>query len=145
MKQAEALRFLWSDFVRAFSVAAPAVNKALSDVNSLSLSEFTVLQLAAEAATVTMTDLQHGAAMSASGITRIVRSLAAQGLLTTARLSDDRRLRHVGVTAAGTERLAAAHRTVDAVLLRLFGENLERTEIALLAGVLAKLGSYQPA
>jgi DNA-binding MarR family transcriptional regulator len=139
--KADRLWSFWDAFVRAQAVALPLVHKRLYERHGLTLSEFTVLQHVATTVPATMTELQRSTAMSASGITRVVASLASQGLVSAVQSSRDRRLRHVTTTASGRRLLGAARSTAETELLSLLPQNLGNQQIALLTGFLNDLGS----
>jgi DNA-binding MarR family transcriptional regulator len=139
--QSAAVWSVWDSFVRAQAVALPYVHRRLHEEHGLTLSEFLVLQQAAAAEPATMTQLQQGAAMSASGITRVVGALVARGLVVPLPSGRDRRLRRVEPTTAGRQLLGAARTTTEAAFTALLPENLGEQESALLARVLENLGN----
>ena len=142
---AETLWSLWDALVRAQARALPYVHKRLYDEHGLTLSEFTVLQHADSSVPATMTQLQQGAAMSASGITRVVGALIARGLVAPLPSGSDRRWRRVEPTSTGRELLDAARETAEAAFAVLLPPNLGSRETAVLIRILDDLGNRAPA
>lgn len=102
------------DFIRAFARAVMAVPRAFDNdllrEQRMSLSEYFTLMHLSEAPSrrLRMSDLAAAAALSLSGMTRIVQRLEAAGLVQRARSADDGRGWHAVLTDAGLERLRQA-------------------------------------
>ncbi len=74
-------------------------------------------------------DLAENLLLTASGVTRLLDGLEAQGLVERAACSSDRRVVYAVITAEGLERLRAASDShIAAVIRALFEERGSRTE-----------------
>ena len=82
--------------------------QAAGKVFELHRVEFTILQLVSENAPVTPGKLAKSLAMTAPGVTIWLDRLEARALIRRERSDTDRRVQHLGVTAAGRELVAQA-------------------------------------
>ena len=86
-----------------------------------------------------MSELAGSVALSASGLTRLVDRLEADGLVARERCPDDRRGAFAVLTAAGRERLEAATEVHAAGIDRHLMARLDAEELAALRRALGKL------
>lgn len=98
---------------RAYQRASTNVARSLHD-SGLSVPRFSVLLCLHERGPLSQNLLGRLVAMEPGNIHGIVRALMAAGLVTTWDDPQDKRRRLVGLTVAGTERLAAVKRASEA-------------------------------
>ena len=147
--KAASLRPLTSDeeaFLRAFARALMVVPRALdADLlheQRLPQSEYFVLMHLSEAPDrkLRMSELAAAAALSLSGMTRIVSKLESDGLVRRERCVADSRGWHAVLTDAGLVRLREAWPThLASVRRHVFGP-LEGVDLADLTAALARMG-----
>jgi DNA-binding MarR family transcriptional regulator len=131
----------WIRMVRLISSVERDVNRELYSEHRILLSELGVARAIADGVDgrATMSELCAVTGMSASGVTRAVERLVADGLLVRRRANTgDRRLRYVQLSSDGYRRVDAARQTYSAALsrqlsaeitaqLRHVGEELDQT------------------
>jgi DNA-binding MarR family transcriptional regulator len=107
----------WRELMDRHARAVGALEKALH-AHDLGVSEFEVLErlAAPDKDQHRMQDLADGVHLSQSALSRVVGRLEADGLVTRAICSDDRRGIYACITAAGRERYDAARATHRSVL-----------------------------
>jgi DNA-binding MarR family transcriptional regulator len=77
--------------------------------------------------------------LSRPGLTGVVTRLEDKGLIERERAADDGRGLYAVLTAAGRDRLLAAHPTHVASIRRRFAERYTADELRVLAGLLGRL------
>jgi DNA-binding MarR family transcriptional regulator len=134
-------------FIRAFARAAMTVPRAfeadLLREQRMSLSEYLTLMHLSEAPgrRLRMSDLAAAAALSLSGMTRIVNRLEEPGLVRRERSADDGRGWHAVLTDAGLERLRQAWPTHLASARRHLFDHLTKVDLAAIAVALQRVAA----
>jgi DNA-binding MarR family transcriptional regulator len=134
-------------FIRAFARATVTVPRAfdadLTHEQRMSLSDYTVLMLLSEApgGRLRMSELAVGAALSLSGMTRIIQRLETGGLVQRERSADDGRGWHAVLTDAGFHRLRQAWPTHLSSVRRHLFDHLEDVDLAPMTAALQRMGA----
>lgn len=134
--------------IRAFARATVAVPRAfeadLLREQRMSLSEYFTLMHLSEAPgrRLRMSDLAAAAALSLSGMTRIVDRLAAAGLVRRERSADDGRGWHAVLTDSGLRRLKDAWPTHLASARRHLFDHLTEIDLAAVATALNRAAAH---
>jgi DNA-binding MarR family transcriptional regulator len=134
-------------FIRAFARATVTVPRAfeadLMREQRMSLSEYFALMHLSEnpGGRLRMSDLAAAAALSLSGMTRIVNRLEGAGLVRRERSADDRRGWHAVLTDAGLERLRQAWPTHLASARRHLFDHLAEVDLAAIAVALQQVAA----
>ncbi|EME52023.1 MarR family winged helix-turn-helix transcriptional regulator [Amycolatopsis decaplanina] len=131
----------WRTLAALHARIEDALERALAQEHSLSVSEYTVLDVLArqDGFHLRMNQLSNAVVLSQSATTRLVSRLEDRGLLQRYLCPDDRRGIYTEVTPSGQELLAAARPTHDAVLTEALAAAEELPELAPLVGALGKL------
>lgn len=137
-------------FFRAWSRAMLTVPRALdADLiagQGMSISEYATLMHLSEAPerTLRMSDLAASAALSLSGMSRLVARLEAQGLVHRERASCDGRGLNAQLTDAGLSRLTSAWPThLDSVRRHVI-DHLQGLDLAAVTTAIRQFASDQP-
>jgi len=103
----------WRAFARAVLVIPRVLDGELLETEGLNLAEYTVLMVLSEQPdrSMRMSDLASAAAITVSGLTRLVNRLGQQGLVERVRCATDGRGQLAVLTPAGLGRLENAYRT----------------------------------
>lgn len=125
-------QFAWHDRRRRWRMILNELDRRLQEEHLIGDTEFDVLITLdnADGHPRRMTDIAEAVTMSPSGVTRLVERLESRGLVQRIRDPSDARVVHASLTAAGSERLARASATHDAVIDYLFGTNPEQLAAA---------------
>jgi DNA-binding MarR family transcriptional regulator len=132
-------------FMRAFARALIAVPRALDadlvDEQRLPLSEYFVLMHLSEASgrRLRMSELASAAALSLSGMTRIVGKLEREGLVVRERSIDDGRGWHAVLTDDGLSRIRGAWPTHLSSVRRLVFDHLGGVDITAMTLALQRM------
>jgi DNA-binding MarR family transcriptional regulator len=131
----------WSTFLRAHARVVHDMNEDLEAGGGMPLTHYDVLrQLAlAPGQRLRMADLAERVMLSRPGLTGVVTRLEKQGLIERERVSDDRRGLYAVLTAAGHNRLLAAHPTHAASIRQRFAKRYTTDELRMLAALLGRL------
>jgi DNA-binding MarR family transcriptional regulator len=135
------------EFIRAFARAAVTVPRAfdadLVREQRISLSEYFTLMHLSEAPgrRLRMSDLAATAALSLSGMTRIVDRLQGAGLVRRERSADDGRGWHAVLTDTGLERLRQAWPTHLASVRRHLFDHLADVDLPGVAAALRRVAA----
>jgi DNA-binding MarR family transcriptional regulator len=130
----------WDSFLRAHATLMRRLDKDLERETGLPLADFDVLaQLAAAHGQLRMTELADRALISRSGMSRRVARLADQGLVRRAKADTDGRGIVVAITDSGIARLAETAPVHLRGVSKLFVEQLDDQELALLERALNKV------
>jgi DNA-binding MarR family transcriptional regulator len=130
----------WDSFLRAHATLMRRLDKDLERETGLPLADFDVLaQLAAAHGQLRMTELADRALISRSGMSRRVARLADQGLVRRAKADTDGRGIVVAITDSGIARLAETAPVHLRGVSKLFVEQLDDLELALLERALNKV------
>jgi len=115
----------------------------LTAEHGLTLSDFEVLLRLSRAPDRRMrrVDLADQVLLSASGVTRLLDGLERQGLVARASCDSDRRVVYAVLTDEGLDRLRTAAASHFAQVDALFGARFDDEELAVLTGLLDRLGS----
>jgi DNA-binding MarR family transcriptional regulator len=110
----------WRGLLERYHATSCALERALSQEHQLGVSEFEVLDWLVETqpleASCRVSDLATGVHLSQSALSRVIARLEADGLVTRAMCSEDRRGIYVHLTDAGRAKHARARPTQRAVL-----------------------------
>lgn len=129
--------------VRAVLVLPRVIEADLLVSSRLNLADYTVIALLSEEPTqsMRMSDLASGAALSASGLTRVVERLARQGILERCRSEQDGRGQVARLTDVGRKRLEDAYPDhVESVRRRVL-DHFGAVDLVALTEALNAIGS----
>jgi DNA-binding MarR family transcriptional regulator len=130
----------WTSLLRAHATLVRQLETDLERETGLALADFDVLaQLALADGELRMTELAARALISRSGMTRRVARLADEGLVRRTAADADARGVVVVLTDAGVARLAETAPVHARGVSRLFVEQLDDQELALLNSALDKV------
>ncbi|GHC94060.1 MarR family transcriptional regulator [Nocardiopsis terrae] len=131
----------WRTLAAVHGLVETALERALKSEHGVSVVEYTVMDALnrQDGWHMRMRQLARAAALSNSATTRLVTRLEDRGLLTRVLCADDRRGIYTELTPAGTELLARARPTHDAVLRLALDEAARTPELAPLVGALRGL------
>ena len=131
----------WVRLLRAHASTTRAFNADLLNEHGLTLNGFeALLHLSrAEGGRMRRVDLAENLLLTASGVTRLLDGLEAQGLVERAACSSDRRVVYAVITADGSDRLRAASDSHIAAVTALFETRLTPEELGRLGELLARL------
>ena len=129
--------------VRAVLVLPRVIEADLVASSRLNLADYTVIANLSEQPTqsMRMSDLAAQAALSASGLTRVVERLARQGLVERTRSEQDGRGQVALLTDLGRQRLAEAYpHHVESVRRRVL-DHFDSVDLDALAEALNAIGA----
>jgi len=130
----------WISLLRAHATLMRRLDTDLERETGLALADFDVLaQLASAHGELRITELAQRALISRSGMTRRVARLADQGLVRRDRASTDARGVVVVLTEEGIARLAETAPVHARGISKLFVDQLDDQELALLERALNKV------
>jgi len=130
----------WVALLRAHATLMRRLDTDLERETGLALADFDVLaQLGNAHGELRITELAERALISRSGMTRRVARLADQGLVRRDRASTDARGVVVALTEAGIARLAETAPVHARGISKLFVDQLDDQELALLERALSKV------
>ncbi len=130
----------WRSLLRAHATLMRQLDTDLERTTGLALADFDVLaQLALAYGELRVTELADRALISRSGMSRRVARLADQGLVRRARADTDGRGTVVAITDTGIARLAETAPVHLRGVSKLFVEQLDDEELALLERALNKV------
>ena len=137
----------WRSFLRSHATITRALDADLIAAHGLSLSDYEVLLLLAQAPErqLRMVRLAEQVLLTRSGITRLVTRLEDQGLVERVCCPSDRRGFNARLTDAGHDRLREAAKTHLAGIGRLFVEPLGNRLQTLATGLERLPGTSAPA
>ena len=130
----------WRSLLRAHATLMRRLDRDLEGETGLALADFDVLAQLAEAhGELRMTELADRALISRSGMSRRVARLVDEGLVRRDRASTDARGVVVALTEAGIARLAETAPVHARGISKLFVDQLDDQELALLERALSKV------
>ena len=130
----------WASLLQAHASLMRRLESDLERETGLALADFDVLaQLARAGGELRMTDLAARALISRSGMTRRVARLVDEGLVRRADADADGRGVVVALTDAGVARLAETAPVHARGISKLFVEQLDDQELAILERALGKV------
>jgi DNA-binding MarR family transcriptional regulator len=130
----------WRALLQAHATLIRQLDTDLSEHTGLRLADFDVLaQLAAADGELRMTELAARTLISRSGLTRRVARLVKEGLIRRANAADDGRGVIVALTDAGVARVTETVPVHLRGVLKLFVEQLDDHELAVLETALRKV------
>jgi DNA-binding MarR family transcriptional regulator len=130
----------WLSLLRAHATLMRRLESDLERETGLALADFDVLaQLARAGGELRMTELAARALISRSGMTRRVARLVDEGLLRRADADGDGRGVVVALTDAGVSRLVETAPVHARGISKLFVEQLDDQELAILEHALSKV------
>ena len=130
----------WASLLQARATLMRRLESDLEEETGLALADFDVLaQLARAGGELRMMELAARALISRSGMTRRVARLVDEGLVRRADADTDGRGVVVALTAAGIARLAETAPAHARGISKLFVEQLDDQELAILERALGKV------
>jgi DNA-binding MarR family transcriptional regulator len=130
----------WLSLLQAHATLMRRLESDLEQETGLALADFDVLaQLASAGGELRMTELATRALISRSGMTRRVARLVDEGLVRRADADADGRGVVVALTSAGIGRLAETAPAHARGISKLFVEQLDDQELAILERALGKV------
>jgi DNA-binding MarR family transcriptional regulator len=133
----------WGGLLRSHATMTRAMNAQLVAEHGLTLSDYDVLVHLANAPDRRMrrVDLANSVLLTASGITRLLDRMEAEGWVCKQSCKSDARVTWAVLTEAGHEKLVEAAQTHHADIARLFTDRLSAEELDALGCLLGRLGS----
>jgi DNA-binding MarR family transcriptional regulator len=124
----------WRGMLRAHAALTKALDADLDAEHDLPLSSYEVLLYLndAEGGRMRMRDLAASVILSRSGLTRLADRLEREGLIARESCPSDARGSYAVITAAGTDKLAAARATHLAGVRSLFLQHFSDDELDVL-------------
>jgi DNA-binding MarR family transcriptional regulator len=134
-------RLAWYRLLQVSRLVLRELDRRLDEEHRTGVNEFDVLITLDNAADrrLRMTDLAEAVMLSSGGLTRLVGRLESRGLLERVQDSSDLRGFYATLTSAGSEHLARARVTHDAVIEELIGSKLSNQQVASLARELGRV------
>jgi DNA-binding MarR family transcriptional regulator len=130
----------WASLLQAHATLMRRLEADLEEETGLALADFDVLaQLASAGGELRMTELAARALISRSGMTRRVARLVEEGFVQRADANADGRGVMVALTDAGVGRLAETAPVHARGISKLFVEQLDDEELAILERALGKV------
>lgn len=137
----------WVRMSGAHASMTRSFNAALQAGSGITVTDFEALRRLAYAEDGRMRriDLANAVGLTASGVTRLLDGLEAEGLVCKVGCPKDARVTYACITDAGRAVLRGAAETHIAALAALFGERFSPTELRDLVGLLGRLpGAADP-
>jgi DNA-binding MarR family transcriptional regulator len=133
----------WGGLLRSHATLTRAMNAQLVAEHGITLSDYDVLIALANAPDYRMrrVDLANSVVLTASGITRLLDRLEAEGWVGKQHCNSDARVTWAVLTDAGHQKLLEAAQTHHADIARLFTDRLSGEELDALGCLLGRLGS----
>jgi len=131
----------WTRLVRAYATTRVELRTQLHEQHGLTLNDYEALNVLSRADEQRMkrVDLAARLVLTPSGVTRLLEGLEAAGLVEKVACDTDLRISYAQLTDAGAEKLAAASCGHSGSLRTLFGDHLDKDELAALDELLGKL------
>ncbi len=131
----------WVRLLRAYASARRVLSAQLEAEHALTINDFeALLRLAhAEDGRMRRVDLADELMLTASGVTRLLEGLEAEGFVERASCASDRRVVYAVITEAGREKLRDAADSHIAAVRALFEERFDAAELAQLTELLGRL------
>jgi DNA-binding MarR family transcriptional regulator len=144
--ESPALR-VWVRLLRGHASARRSLHVRLHADHDLSVSAFEALLLLsrAEGRKMRRVDLAEGLQLTASGVTRLLDGLEAEGLVAKATCEADGRVTYAVLTHEGRSRLERAACSHVAAIKALFEERFTPEELETLAELLERIPGACPA
>ncbi|MDX6520368.1 MAG: hypothetical protein QOF08_973 [Gaiellales bacterium] len=133
----------WGGLLRSHATMTRAMNSQLIAEHGITLSDYDVLIQLENAPDQRMrrVDLANAVLLTASGITRLLDRLEAEGWVCKHSCKSDARVTWAVLTESGHQKLAEAAVTHHADIARLFTARLSSEELDALGCLLGRLGS----
>ncbi|MGL4306822.1 MAG: MarR family winged helix-turn-helix transcriptional regulator [Mycobacteriaceae bacterium] len=127
----------WRAYIEGTQRLLEALNHELQSQYELSLADYRILVLLSESPdrTIRMSDLADGVLSSRSRISRQIRRLEAEGIVTRSNCVDDRRGVQTTLTEKGLEKLIEAAPVHVATVRKHFIDLLSSNQAQVIAGV----------
>jgi DNA-binding MarR family transcriptional regulator len=131
----------WVRLLRAYAAARRVLSAQLEAEHGLTVNDFeALLRLAqAEDGRMRRVDLADELMLTASGVTRLLEGLEAEGFVERASCASDRRVVYAVITEAGRDKLHTAADSHVAAVRALFEERFDEAELAQLTELLGRL------
>ena len=124
--------------IRRISRAVDVHSKQLVKTSGLSVPQLLVMQAVRRHGDVAIGLIANDVCLSQATVTTIIDRLESQGFLHRERSEDDRRVVHVGLTAAGEQKLDESPELIQAGFVRAF-RGLDRWEQQMLMSTLDRV------
>jgi DNA-binding MarR family transcriptional regulator len=133
----------WGGLLRSHASMTRAMNAQLVAEHGITLSDYDVMVQLENAPGCRMRriDLANSVLLTASGITRLLDRLEAEGWVCKEHCSSDARVTWAVLTESGHQKLAEAAQTHHADIARLFTDRLSTEELDALGCLLGRLAS----
>ena len=133
----------WGGLLRSHASMTRAMNAQLVSEHGITLSDYDVMVQLENAPGCRMRriDLANSVLLTASGITRLLDRLEAEGWVCKEHCKSDARVTWAVLTDSGHQKLAEAALTHHADIARLFTDRLSTEELDALGCLLGRLGS----
>jgi DNA-binding MarR family transcriptional regulator len=133
----------WGGLLRSHASMTRAMNAQLVSEHGITLSDYDVMVQLENAPGCRMrrVDLANSVLLTASGITRLLDRLEAEGWVCKEHCKSDARVTWAVLTDAGHQKLAEAAQTHHADIARLFTDRLSVEELDALGCLLGRLAS----
>jgi len=131
----------WVSFLRSHAAITRELSAQLQREHGLTISDYEVLLhlSRADGGMLRRVDLAERVVLSASGITRLLEGLERAGWVERASCKSDARVSYAKLTEKGRRKLREAAVTHVAGVDELFNDRYSESELATLAGLLARL------
>jgi MarR family 2-MHQ and catechol resistance regulon transcriptional repressor len=131
----------WARLLRAHAATRRSLSAQLEAEHGLTVNDFeALLRLAhAEDGRMRRVDLAEELMLTASGVTRLLEGLEAEGFVERAACASDRRVVYAVITERGREKLDTAADSHIAAVNTLFEERFDEQELAQLTELLGRL------
>lgn len=131
----------WRSFLTAHARISEALERELDEERQMPLGWYDVLVQLSEAPEhrLRMADLARAVLLSRAGLTRLVDRMGAAGLVERIPCEDDRRGTYVSMTSEGRTALDHAAPVHLRGIEEHFGQYLDESEAAIVAGVFRRI------
>lgn len=131
----------WVRLLRAHSAITRAFNRDLTAAHGLSINDYEVMLLLARAPDQRLrrVDLAEEVSLTASGITRLLDGLQADGFVEKATCESDARVTYAVLTPVGRRKLEEASASHVAAVRALFEERYTKKELERIGELLGRL------
>ena len=130
----------WVRLLRGHSAARRTLDASLQAEHGLTVTAYEALLLLSRAESpLRRVDLVEGLALTASGVTRLLDGLEADGFVTKATCASDARVTYAVLTDDGRAKLEEASRSHVSAVQDMFEERYTAEELESLAALLRRL------
>jgi len=131
----------WSRLLRGHAELVRDLSADLTREHGLTINDYEALLLLghADGGCLSRTELVGGLKLTASGVTRLLEGLEAEGFVARAACASDGRVAYAVLTDAGRIKLEESSRSHLAAIADLFEERYTQAELETLAALLGRL------